>query len=146
MNALLLEPYLTRWGLAPDGEPIVTPSSRLLPVRHRGEPAMLKVATHEEERRGAGVMVWWDGVGAARALARHGDTLLLERIEGSRSLAAMARTGDDGDDEASRVLCAVAARLHAPEGRPPPPVCPTSGRGSARSRPAPSGTATAIPC
>lgn len=117
-----LQPHLDRWDLVPDGEAIATPSSQLLPVRSRGEPAMLKVALHEEERRGAGVMAWWGGRGAARVLARDGDALLMERIAGGRSLSDLARADDAGDDEATRLLCAVAARLHDAEGRPPPPV------------------------
>jgi streptomycin 6-kinase len=108
----MIDIYLSQWDLIPDGKPIVTNSSRLLPVRHRGKPAMLKLATEEEERLGGVLMEWWDGDGAARVLARDDDALLLERAEGTASLADMARTGRD--DEACRVLCAVAARLHAP--------------------------------
>ena len=73
---------------------------------------MLKLATEEEERFGGVLMEWWDGDGAARVLARDDDALLLERAEGTASLADMARNGRD--DEACRILCAVAARLHAP--------------------------------
>jgi streptomycin 6-kinase len=67
-------------------------------------------------------MCWWDGDGAARVLAQDGAALLLERATGERSLVAMA--GDGRDDEASRILCAVAARLHAPRGGPPPELIP----------------------
>ena len=116
--------HLARWDLVPDGEPIKTPSSLLLAVRHNGQPAMLKIAREEEERRGGALMAWWDGDGAARVLARHGDALLLERAMGSRSLAAMAAAGQD--DEASRILCAVARRLHAPRPMPLPELVPLS--------------------
>jgi streptomycin 6-kinase len=112
--------YLDRWKLVADGEPVTTRSSVLLPVRHAGEPAMLKLALSNEERRGAALMVWWGGGGAARVLAHHGDALLLERAIGAASLAEMAREGRD--DEASRILCEVAARLHAPRARTPPPL------------------------
>jgi streptomycin 6-kinase len=114
--------YLDRWNLIPDGSPFVTRSSRLLPVRRQGEPAMLKLATEEEERFGGVLMEWWDGDGAARVLARDDDALLLERAEGSASLADMARNGRD--DEACRILCAVAARLHAPRPAPLPELIP----------------------
>jgi streptomycin 6-kinase len=57
--------YLARWDVIPDGDPIVTLSSRLLPVRYRGTAAKLKIAAEQEEQRGGAVMVWWDG--AARA-------------------------------------------------------------------------------
>lgn len=120
----MFEPHLSCWALVPDGEPIVTPSSRLLPVLHRGAQAMLKIAVEPEEQRGAALMAWWDANGAARVLAQDGDALLLERATGARSLAAMARGGQD--DEASRILCAVAARLHAPRGTPPGTLVPLS--------------------
>jgi len=29
----MFEPWLKRWALVPDGQPITTPGSRLLPVR-----------------------------------------------------------------------------------------------------------------
>ncbi|AGP33704.1 aminoglycoside phosphotransferase family protein [Sorangium cellulosum] len=118
----MFDTTLRRWSLLPDGEPIVTRNARLLPVRRAGEPAMLKLAVHEEERRGGLVMEWWDGDGAARVLAREGDAILLERAEGPRSLAEMSRNGED--DEACRILCAVAARLHAPRARPLPELVP----------------------
>ncbi|MGH2617308.1 MAG: aminoglycoside phosphotransferase family protein [Thermomicrobiales bacterium] len=111
-------PYLDRWRLSPDGDPITTHSSRLLPVRRDGEPAMLKIATEPEERSGAETMVWWGGEGAARVLAHDGDALLLERATGNSSLADIARSGHD--NEATRILCAATANLHAPRGQPPP--------------------------
>lgn len=55
-------------------------------------------------------------------LAHEGDALLLERATGTRSLSHMARTGQD--DEASRILCAVAANLDAPRGNSPPALVP----------------------
>jgi streptomycin 6-kinase len=119
---LTLGVHLARWDLVPDGEPIETPSSLLLAVRHNGVPAMLKIAREEEERRGGALMAWWDGNGAAKVLAQQGEALLLERATGPRSLVAMATDGQD--DEASRILCDVVARLHAPRPGPPPEPVP----------------------
>lgn len=120
---MTLGPYLARWDLVPDGEPITTLSSFLLPVRHNGVPAMLKIAREDEERRGGAFMAWWNGDGAARVLAaQHGPALLLERADGPRSLAAMVAAGED--DEASRILCEVTMRLHAPRPGPPPEPVP----------------------
>ena len=85
---------------------------------------MLKIARAAEERRGASLMTWWDGDGAARILAHDGAAMLLERATGHRSLAAMVHDGRD--DEASRILCAVAARLHAPRNTAPPDLIPLS--------------------
>jgi streptomycin 6-kinase len=118
----VLDKYLVRWRLVPDGQPFTTHSSVLLPVRHEGVPAMLKIAHEAEERWGGLLMAWWKGEGAARVLAHGGDALLLERATGEASLAEMPRNGRD--DEASRVICAVAAKLHAPRGRPPPELLP----------------------
>jgi streptomycin 6-kinase len=120
----MFDRYLKRCGLTRDGVPIVTHSSDLLPVRQEGRPAMLKIARAAEERRGASLMTWWDGDGAARVLAHDGAAMLLERATGNRSLAAMVRDG--GDDEASHILCDVAARLHAPRNRPLPDLIPLS--------------------
>jgi streptomycin 6-kinase len=116
--------WLARWDLVADGAAITTPSSLLLPVRQHGQPAMLKIAREEEERRGGRLMAWWDGDGAARVLAHDDCALLLERATGPRSLAAMVAIG--ADDEASRILCAVAARLHAPRHDSPPELVPLS--------------------
>lgn len=114
--------YMERWGLVPDGEPIATRSGRLLPVRRGGGPAMLKIATEPEERGGAALMLWWDGIGAARVLAQDGDAVLLERATGSGSLTDMVRQGKD--DAASRIICDVVARLHTPRPLPPPSLIP----------------------
>jgi streptomycin 6-kinase len=111
--------HIERWTLTPDGEPIFTHSSRLLPVCRHGVPAMLKVAVTAEERLGGAVMTWWNGQGAARVLAHEGDALLLERAVDGVSLANLARSGRD--DEATRIICAAVAKLHSPRPLPSPP-------------------------
>jgi streptomycin 6-kinase len=108
--------------LVPDGVPITTPAAELLPVRQSGDPAMLKVSRAGDERRGGALMEWWDGEGAARVLARDHTGLLMERALGNSSLADMARAGRD--DEACRVLCATATRLHASRPKPIPELMP----------------------
>ena len=113
---------MPRWGLVQDGDPITTPTSHLLPVRRDGVPAMLKVAVVDEEKIGARLMVWWGGLGAAPVLAYAGDALLLERAEGTRSLTAMAHTGND--EEACHILCRAVAQLHVLRDRPLPSVTP----------------------
>jgi streptomycin 6-kinase len=112
----MFSPYLERWSLTADGEPIITHSSHLLPVIWQDKPAMLKVATHSSEREGALLMKWWDGDGAARVYAQEDDAVLLERATDKRSLLHMAMNGED--DEASRIMVRTAAKLHAP--RPTP--------------------------
>ncbi len=111
--------HLALWTLVPDGAPIHTHSSDLLPVRRDGEAAMLKIAREDEEKRGGLLMRWWSGDGAARVLADDGQgALLLERACGARSLAHMARNGQDR--QATALLCQTIARLHAPRPQPPP--------------------------
>ncbi|WP_093426354.1 MULTISPECIES: aminoglycoside phosphotransferase family protein [unclassified Pseudomonas] len=116
----MFEPYVRQWNLRADGEPIITPGSRLLPVRHGTKPAMLKIALDAEEKIGNQLMTWWDGDGAAQVYAHAGDALLMERAEGPRSLLHMAMHGED--DEASRIICAAVARLHVPRPAPLPPL------------------------
>lgn len=121
----MFEPYLTQWRLTPDGGLLSTHSSRLLPVRCAdGRAAMLKVATATEERFGGLLMNWWDGEGAARVYAHDGDALLLERAQGGQDLLDMALAGRD--DEATRIICAAVARLHAPRAAPLPKLIPLS--------------------
>ena len=74
---------IARWDLTPDGAPVVTHSSRLLPAHYQGLPAMLKVASGEEKDGGA-ILQWWDGDGAARVYALEDDAVLMERAEGPR--------------------------------------------------------------
>lgn len=118
----MFDAYLSRWQLVPDGAPIVTRAAQLLPVRHRGRPAMLKVSHEEDEKQGGVLMRWWDGQGAARVLAHDDEAILLERATGTRSLAEYARNGRD--DEATRIICGVLTNLHAPRARPLPALCP----------------------
>ena len=114
----IFERYLTQWGLTPDGAPIATQSSRLLPVRKNDAAAMLKIAVQPEERYGNLLMSWWNGQGTARVIAHEGEALLMERAEGRQSLAHLARNGHD--DEATRIICNAVARLHAHRNPTPP--------------------------
>jgi streptomycin 6-kinase len=113
----LFDVWLRRWRLVPDGAPILTHSSRLLPVISDGLPAILKIALEQEEIRGAALMAWYAGQGAARVLAHDGSALLLERAVGNRSLKTMARMGED--DAASRIICETVDQLHAPRKHAP---------------------------
>lgn len=118
----MFQDYLTRWQLTPDGEPITTSTSHLLPVLHNDAPAMLKIAVVPEEKVGCAVMYWWRGADAAKVLEFEGDAVLMERATGTKSLSDMARAGRD--DEACRIICAVVATLHLPRRPIFPPVTP----------------------
>ena len=117
-DAATFEPWLSRWGLTPDGAAFSSLAGRLLPVRQAGAAAILKLSHASEEIAGGALMAWWGGDGAAQVLAREGEALLLERAIGARSLAEMARGGED--DAATHILCAAGERLHAPRAAPPP--------------------------
>lgn len=110
--------YLTDWNLTIDGEPMVTSSSCLLPVKQNDTQLILKIALVTEEKRGNQLMVWWQGNGVAPVVRFDKNALLLERASGGRVLADLSRQGED--DVASQVICQVAARLHAHTDRTPP--------------------------
>ena len=118
----LFNRYIERWALTPGGDPIITRSSRLLPALRQGEPAMLKIAAVPEEQWGAGLMIWWNGIGAARVIEYDDHAILLERATGNGSLAKMAKDG--GDDQATRIICDVVATLHTPRAAPVPDLIP----------------------
>ncbi len=118
----MFDHFIQAWALVPDGAPVITHSSRLLPVRWQGLPAMLKVATVGEEKRGGLLMQWWDGEGSAKVYAQEGDALLLERAQGRQSLLAMAM--NDKDDAASRIICRTVKTLHSPSAKPYPELVP----------------------
>lgn len=113
----MFDAYLQLWQLSPEGAPIITRGSRLLPVRWQGKPAMLKIALEPEEKLGATILEWWNGDGAAHVFALNDEALLLERAEGTRSLIAMSQSRRD--DEATVILCDAAARLHTNHSSPP---------------------------
>lgn len=118
----MFEQYLKRWRLTVDGEAFVSLNGNLLPVRQGDTPAMLKIAQSAEERAGNQLMAWWAGEGAAPVLAHDDEALLMVRAQGSASLAQKVAGGRD--DEATRILCAVLARLHAPRPASPPVLVP----------------------
>lgn len=118
----MFDQYLKRWELTLDGDAFVSLNGHLLPVRYHGTPAMLKISPEPEEQAGNRLMAWWDGQGAAPVLAHDGEALLMERASGVRSLMDMVNCGQD--DEAIRILCAAAGRLHTPRTQPAPALVP----------------------
>jgi len=115
----LLIKYTQHWSLIPDGAGFYSHSGLLQPVRFEGIPAMLKIPVKSEAKRGSLLMNWWDGYGAAKVLNYDERVLLLERVSSDLpSLADMAKNGQD--DEASCIICSVAAKLHLPRKQPRP--------------------------
>jgi len=108
-----LKYYKQRWNLSDDGNPFTTHSSLLQPVLFNGIHCFLKIALGDEERRGNGLMAWYNSDTAAPVLQYDGVALLMERAIGELSLIKMAKDGRD--DEASRIVCSVVAKLHTSE-------------------------------
>lgn len=118
------QPWLRRWELRPDGPAFGTRNSDFLPVVWRRRAAMLRVTFSPEKQAGGRVLAWWRGGGAADVLAIDGPALLMAR--GGRAEGLIWRAVQD-DEGAIRILCTVAARLHAPRGteRLPPEGTPS---------------------
>lgn len=102
--------HLQCWNLTPDGNPISTHSSDLLPVIYQDQKAMLKIAKSLEEERGNALLAWWNGQGAAPVFLHEGPTILMERAMGQKSLIQMAKNNQD--DQATEIICAVVQKLH----------------------------------
>ena len=120
----MFQTWLRQWALIPDGNPVMTRTSALLPVTtiKEGRKAMLKLTDDENERTGGELMVWWNGSGAAQVIAHdHGATLLV-RATGADSLSAMSRTEEDA--RACRILCNTARQLHRPANASTPVLTP----------------------
>lgn len=116
--------YFYHWKLVADGSPFWTKSSYLQPVSYQGQAAMLKISINADEARGAQLMAWWDGQGAVKVLDYTDNALLLKRSLGNKSLIKMTRSGLD--DQASKIICHVAACLHTPRKQCLPDLMPLS--------------------
>jgi streptomycin 6-kinase len=119
MSGSLSNRHLLVWHLTPDGAPIETNTSWLLPVWHRSGSAMLKVfKPHSDEQNGAEVLRYFDGSGAVRLIEADEFGLLLERADSAPSLVSLALSG--GDDAASEILLTTVKQLHSPHDKPHP--------------------------
>ncbi|MEV6229207.1 aminoglycoside phosphotransferase family protein [Saccharopolyspora shandongensis] len=110
--------YLETWDLTPDGNVAAGEASLVVPVvRAGGERAVLRFQLPKEETRAALIgLRAWNGSGIVRLLDHDpaNCTMLLERLDGSRTLASVA-----DDDEAMGILADLLRRLTAvpaPEG------------------------------
>lgn len=110
--------YMQQWQLTAAGDYFFSYASLLQPVQYRQQKALLKISLEEEEQFGGMLLQWWAGDGAARVFQYSGEALLLEWIEGGRSLKLMAENGQD--DEATRIICRTAIKLHAKRNTPLP--------------------------
>ena len=123
MENSLFNTWLSHWGLTPDGQPLETHTSQLLPVVTKdGQKAILKLTDDDSERNGCKLMVWWNGNGAAKVLAHAAGAILLERATRAGSLADMSWSGNDA--QACRIICHAASRLHLPRNASTPALTP----------------------
>ncbi|MEV0265913.1 aminoglycoside phosphotransferase family protein [Streptomyces sp. NPDC050617] len=106
----LVSRHLDRWGLVRDGAAGAGEASLVLPVRRAdGTRAVLKLQPPRQETTAALIgLRAWDGAGAVRLLDHdpESSTMLLERLDGARTLAAL-----EDDDEATAILAGLLARL-----------------------------------
>lgn len=112
---------LIRWSLTKATPVTETPRSWLFRVEQNGRNfaalKILKSVVAEEEGRGARLLQWYSGDGAATVFDIHGDTIFMEWL-GGNTLGEPARNGRD--DEATSAFATVVANLHRP--RPDAPT------------------------
>tara|TARA_R110002124_G_scaffold44422_15_gene135615 strand:- start:9030 stop:9881 length:852 start_codon:yes stop_codon:yes gene_type:complete len=116
---------LIRWSLTKSTPLADSANSAIFKVEQNGRNfavlKILKPLAAEEERRGAQLMNWYGGEGAATVFDIHGDTIFMEWLDGG-TLGDAVRDGHD--EQASTALCAVAAGLQRPRGEPPEGLLP----------------------
>ncbi|WP_375449878.1 aminoglycoside phosphotransferase family protein [uncultured Devosia sp.] len=113
---------MIRWSLTKSTPIAQTATSAIFRVEQNGRNfavlKILKPVAAVEERRGAALMNWYGGEGAATIFDMHGDTIFMEWLDGG-TLGDAVRAGHD--DDATIALCTLTASLHrardgAPEG------------------------------
>lgn len=128
-------PALARaWGLTVEGPERRTFSGTVCFVRRGSEHFVLKLPRAEgDETNAPAVLGHFDGQGAVRLIAADGPAHLVERAMPGEPLTDLVLSGRD--DEATAIVCAVAARLHG-AGRPAfaVPIVADWGEGFARYR------------
>jgi len=116
---------MIRWSLTKSTPVAETPRSWVFRVEQNGRNfaalKILKPVVAEEEGRGARLLQWYAGDGAATVFDIHGDTIFMEWLDGG-TLAEPSRSGRD--DEATIAFATVVANLHRPRGEPPADLQP----------------------
>ena len=116
---------MIRWSLTKSTPVAETATSWIFCVEQNGRNfaalKILKPLAAEEERRGAMLMNWYGGEGAATIFDMHGDTIFMEWLDGG-TLGDPVRAGKD--DEGTIAIASTVASLHrarpnAPEGLRP---------------------------
>lgn len=106
---------LIRWSLTKSTPVTETPRSWIFKVeqngRNFGALKILKSVAAQEESRGARLLQYYAGDGAATVFDIHGDTIFMEWL-GGPTLGEPSRNGRD--DEATAALASLVANLHRP--------------------------------
>ena len=116
---------MIRWSLTKSTPVAETATSWIFRVEQNGRNfaalKILKPLAAEEERRGASLMNWYGGEGAATIFDMHGDTIFMEWLDGG-TLGDPVRAGRD--EEGTIALCTVVANLHRPRADAPEGLMP----------------------
>ena len=116
---------MIRWSLTKSTPLAETDRSAIFRVEQNGRNfavlKILKAAAAPEERRGAQLLNWYDGEGAATIFDVHGDTIFMEWLDGG-TLGDAVRAGHD--EQATIALCALTASLHRPRPDAPEDLTP----------------------
>ena len=116
---------MIRWSLTKSTPVAETPRSWIFRVEQNGRNfaalKILKPAVSAEEGRGARLLRWYGGDGAATVFDIHGDTIFMEWLDG-KTLGDAARAGHD--EEATVAFCTVVANLHRQRQEPPADLLP----------------------
>ena len=116
---------MIRWSLTKSTPVAETPRSWIFRVEQNGRNfaalKILKPLVADEEGRGARLLQWYEGDGAATVFDIHGDTIFMEWLDGG-TLGDASRAGRD--DEATIALATVAANLHRPRNDVPEGLMP----------------------
>ncbi|HTN63751.1 MAG TPA: aminoglycoside phosphotransferase family protein [Devosia sp.] len=106
---------LIRWSLTKSTPIADSACSAIFRVEQNGRNfaalKILKPYAAEDERRGATLMNWYGGEGAATVFDIHGDTIFMEWLDGG-TLGDAVRAGHD--DDATIAIATLVANLHRP--------------------------------
>ncbi len=112
---------MIRWSLTKSTPVAETATSAIFRVEQNGRNfaalKILKSQAGEGEQRGAQLMNWFSGEGAATVFDIHGDTIFMEWLDG-RPLGDAVRSGHD--DQGTIAICTVVSNLHRQRSEPPP--------------------------
>ncbi len=104
---------MIRWSLTKSTPVVESPRSWIFRVeqngRNFGALKILKPLAADEEGRGARLMQWYGGEGAATIFDIHGNTIFMEWLDGG-TLGDAVRAGHD--DEGTIAICTTVANLH----------------------------------